>query len=190
MRLDDYKRHALKAGGPSFRFFCILALAAALICTTAYAQDRKPGEYQIKATFLYNFLKFVDWPKDTHTGDISICILGEDPFGDALDFIEGETLDSKTPVIRHLKRLHHLERCQVIFISRSEQEYVEDILKAVRGLNILTVGDTGGFAQKGVIINFYIEENKVRFEINLNALMRSSLQISSKVMKLARIVQD
>jgi hypothetical protein len=165
----------------------------ALRPSDAYAQESKPGEYQVKAAFLYNFVKFVEWPDDKNapTGRvINICILGEDPFGNAFDFIKDETIENRRLVIKRFKTLQHIENCHVLFISRSEQEYLGQILTTVKGLNILTVGDTEGFAQKGVIINFYIEESRVRFEININSLKLSGWRISSKVMHLARIIQE
>jgi len=160
--------------------------------STVYAQDPKPTEYQVKATFLYNFLKFVDWPDDKNmrTGVINICVIGEDPFGKAIDFMKDETIENRRLAIKRLKTLQHIETCKVVFISMSEQENLNQILKTIKDLNVLTIGDTEGFARKGVIINYYIEENKVRFEINVNALKRSGLRINSKVMKLARIISD
>jgi len=157
-----------------------------------YAQESKPGEYEVKAVFLYNFVKFVEWPddKDTRTGRIvNICILGEDPFGNAFDFIQDETIDNRKLAVKRVRTHHHIDDCQVLFISSSEKENITHILRTVKGSNILTVGDTDGFAQKGVIINFYIEQNKVRFEINLDSLRRSGLSVSSKVMHLAKIIQ-
>jgi len=163
-----------------------------LIPSYTRAEQSKPGEYEVKAAFLYNFVKFVEWPdaKKTRAGRIiNICILGQDPFGDALDFIQNETVQGLRLVVKRVAR-QHTGDCQVLFISNSEREDIRHILGLVKALNVLTVGDTEGFAQKGVIINFYIEEGKVRFEINLNALKRSELSISSKVMHLARIIQD
>jgi hypothetical protein len=156
-----------------------------------YAQESKPGEYQVKAAFLYNFIKFVEWPDDrnTRTGIINICVLGENPFDDAFDSIQGETVGNRKFRIKRFRTRQHIDDCQVLFISRSEREDIENILATVKGLNILTVGDIEGFAQKGVILNFYIENNRVRFEINLNSLRRSGLRISSKVMHLARIIE-
>ncbi|MFA6054878.1 MAG: YfiR family protein [Thermodesulfovibrionales bacterium] len=158
----------------------------------AYAQESKRGEYEVKAAFLYNFVKFVEWPDDKNTHadrTINICILGEDRFGNAFDFIKDETIGNRSLAIKRFKTLQHIENCHVLFISRSEKEDIEHILGTVKGLNILTVGDTEGFANKGVIINFYIEKNRVRFEINVDSLKRSGLSISSKVMHLARIIQ-
>lgn len=172
--------------------FMGLMIVMAIRPSDIYAQESKPGEYEVKAVFLYNFVKFVEWPddKDTRTGRIvNICILGEDPFGNAFDFIQDETIDNRKLAVKRVRTHHHIDDCQVLFISSSEKENITHILRTVKGSNILTVGDTNGFAQKGVIINFYIEQNKVRFEINLDSLRRSGLSVSSKVMHLAKIIQ-
>jgi len=171
--------------------FMVVMGAMVIRSSDVYAQESKPGEYQVKAAFLYNFIKFVEWPNDrnTRTGIINICVLGEDPFDDAFDSFQGETVGNRKLRIKSFRTLQHMDNCQVLFISRSEKEDIEDILAAVKGLNILTVCDIEGFAQRGVILNFYIENNRVRFEINLNSLRRSGLRISSKVMHLARIIE-
>jgi hypothetical protein len=159
--------------------------------SSAYAQDRNPGEYQVKAAFLYNFAKFVEWPdkKFTRTGAvINICVLGEDPFGFAFDTMRDETIGNKKLVIKRFKTPQRVEECHVLFISGSEKERLEQIVKSLTGLSILTVGDTEGFAQKGVIMNFYIEGNKVRFGINVDSVNRSGLKISSRLLRLARII--
>lgn len=175
-----------------FIIFTGVMIVMAIMPSCAYAQESKPGEYEVKAVFLYDFLKFVEWPddQDTHAGRIvNICILGEDPFGNAFDFIQDETIGNRKLVVKRVRTHHHIDDCQVLFISSSEKEDINHILRTVKGSNILTVGDTEGFAQKGVMINFYIEQNKVRFEINLHSLRSSGLNVSSKVMHLARIIQ-
>ncbi len=149
-------------------------------------------EYEVKAAFLYNFLKFVEWPDDNDARTvrvINICIFGDDPFGNAFDFIQNETIGNRKLAVKHVGTYRHIDDCQVLFISSSEKEDIKHLLRTVKGSNILTVGDTEGFAQKGVMINFYIEQNKVRFEINLHSLRSSGLNVSSKVMHLARIIQ-
>lgn len=195
MKLNKCKKisNTVSSDARAFCLSIILAAATALSLSSAYGQDQKPGEYQVKATFLYNFAKFVEWPgkKFIRNGDvINLCLLGEDPFGPAFDTIQDETVGNKRLVIKHLNRHQHLESCHLLFISGSEEADLAQIVKSIRGLSILSVADTKGFAQQGVIINFYIDRNKVRFEINVDAANRSGLRISSKLMKLGRIIQD
>lgn len=178
------------------KFLCLFIIPTLSIVSweiNTYAQQPKPGEYEVKAAFLYNFTKFVEWPTEATTDSgatFSLCVLGEDPFGKAFDSIQGEKIINKKLVINRFKELHDIEKCRILFISESEEKRLTQILKSLKGLHILTVSDTEGFAQQGVIINFYLEQNKVRFEINVDAARRSGLKISSKLLNLARIVYD
>ena len=171
----------------------ILVLSIAINVSSADAQQHKPGEYDVKAAFIYNFMKFIEWPDrafvDKHDS-MNICVLGKSPFGSALDFVREEKINNRKIIVKHYNNIHDMERCHILFISRSEEEGLTQILENLKGLNILTISDTKGFAQQGVIINFYIEENKVQFEINQDAAKRSGLKVSSKLLSLAEIVRD
>lgn len=175
------------------KLFIMLVLSMAIQVATTGAQQQKLGEYEVKAAFMYNFLKFIEWPdnafSDYHTS-INLCVLGDDPFGSTLDSVHGETINDKKIIIKHYYDIDGLEKCNALFISSSEKERLTKILKTLSGLNILTISDTKSFAQQGVLINFYIEENKVRFEINQDAVSRSGIKISSKLLNLAKIVHD
>ena len=168
--------------------FLILLCSMLLAMQCANAQEPGPTEYQIKAAFLYNFAKFIEWPADT--GTLNLCILGEDHFGKDIDDLAGKAAAGKVLSVRRIKSVKEIKKCRMVFISSSETERLDSILTAALGLNILTVGDTDGYAERGVIINFYEEQNKIRFEINKDTAGRSGLKISSKLFGLARIVQD
>lgn len=170
------------------KIFLILLCGLVFAAQFADAQESGSTEYQIKAAFLYNFAKFIEWPADI--GTLNLCILGEDNFGRDIDNIEGKTAAGKALSVRRIKSVHEIKKCRIVFVSSSENEGLSSILKAAHGLNILTVGDTNGFAERGVIINFYKDQNKIRFEINRDAASRSGLKISSKLFGLARIVRD
>jgi len=168
---------------------CVLLVL--ITVTNTYSQEQKLGEYDVKAAFIYNFLKFVEWPdKASADTTVNLCVLGNDPFGSAIDSVQGQIVNNKRIVIKRHNDTHALGKCQVLFISRSEKEQLSQILATLTGMNILTVSDTRGFAEQGVIINFYLEENKVRFEVNLDAINRSRLKISSRLLSLAKIVHD
>ena len=159
----------------------------------ADAQETKRGEYEVKAAFIYNFLKFVELPDKTfakNLASLNICVFGNDPFGSALTIYEREQVNNKTVLIKQTESLQSLRNCQVVFISRSEKERLPQILKAIRGLHILTIGDADTFERQGVIINFSIAQNKVRFEIDVNAARRAGIRISSKLLSLARAVYE
>jgi len=151
------------------------------------------SEYQVKAVFLYNFAKFIEWPPTMfeNNDNITLCVLGEDPFGNFLSSLEGKNIKDKKFAIKRIKTIKNIKQCHILFISSSEKNHLYNIFNyiKVKGLNVLTVGDTKGFTQKGGIINFIIINNKVRFEINIDAAKQAGLKISSKLLKLAKIVQ-
>ncbi len=157
-------------------------------------QGQTANEYQVKAAFLYNFAKFVEWPPEA-TRDMddqmTICIIGEDPFGSILDeSIKGKTIGTHKMVIRRLKSGRDIKGCQIAFISSSEKNHLRPILKSLNGAAVLTVGDTEDFAQVGGVINLTLEETTIHFEVNLDAAERAGLKISSKLLSLAKIIHD
>jgi hypothetical protein len=109
-------------------------------------------EYQIKAVFLFNFAKFVDWPasafKDAQS-PVTICILGKDPFGDSLDSLRDKTIEGRRLVIRRVSKTEEADKCHILFVSASEKESLSHILKVTRNWNVLTVGDTKGLPSPG-----------------------------------------
>jgi YfiR/HmsC-like len=147
-------------------------------------------EYPLKAAFLFNFVKFVEWPADAFAGErspLAICVYGTDPFGDTLDnVVRGETVGERGLIVQRPDALEDLRDCHVLFVSRSERSRLPEVLSRVQGAPVLTVGDTDGFLKAGGVINFVLEENKVRFQINPEAAERSQLKISSKLLRLAK----
>jgi hypothetical protein len=171
----------------------LLILSLMIWIPDIYAEDAKPGEYQVKAAFIYNFAKFVEWPADSFvhkSDDMNLCILGNDPFGSDLNPFQGEIIGNKRLTIKHVKAAQPLKECHILFVSKSEKKQLSKIVNTLKGASILLIGDTDGFAQQNIIINFYVEENKVRFEINTDAAKQARLNISSKLLKLARIVRS
>jgi hypothetical protein len=169
-----------------------------LMSLTAFAQREAPAqvpvpnEYQVKAAFLFNFVQFVEWPPRAFTNsDTPICIgvLGEDPFGTALEeAVRGETVQNRKLIVQRSRRVENLKDCQLIFISKSETERLPGILGELDPVPALTVSETQGFAQRGGIINLYLAANKVRFEINPAAARRKGLKISSELLSLGKII--
>lgn len=170
-----------------------LLVACALVGGSPAAEAQALREYQIKAAFLYNFLKFVDWPSQAlpETSDaITICVFGDDPFGEALDFIKDKMVRGRRLAIRRLGPVTNLEACHVLFIGASEEARVPQVMQSLRGSSVLTVGEMERFAEAGGIINFVLEKNKVRFEINLNSAERAGLKLSSQLLSLAKVVRQ
>jgi hypothetical protein len=161
-----------------------------LLALPAAAQEAQPLEYELKAAFLFNFVKFVEWPPEAFAGarsPLTICVYGQDPFGASLDgVVRGESLGERSLLVQRPETLDDLRDCHVLFVSRSERQRMPEVLARVEGAPVLTVGDTDGFLRAGGMINFVLEENKVRFLINQEAAERSGLRISSKLLRLAK----
>ncbi|HEY0554706.1 MAG TPA: YfiR family protein [Thermoanaerobaculia bacterium] len=169
----------------------LVLLLAGLLLLPGVAAAQTAAEYDVKAAFLYNFTKFVDWPPAAFpdANSLKVCVLGDDPFGRSLHSVAGEQVGNRKLKVVQVDSLAKQAGCQVLFISRSERDRLRQILAMVKDSPVLTVGDTKGYADQGVIINFTLEGSKVRFEINPEAADRGGLRISSKLLQLAlRIV--
>ncbi len=160
-----------------------------------FAQPYKPAgqpaeEYHVKAIFLYNFAKFVEWPADSPPGEMCIGILGDDPFGGELQqVVAGKTVNGHGFTVKRLKP-ETAKTCQIVFVAISEKKRFKAILDLLRGAGVLTVGESPGFCESGGVINFEVVDSKVRFDVNLGAAERARLKLSSKLIGLARIVRD
>jgi len=179
-------------------YICALLMALTALCSLpiflppAQAEGQFE-EYQVKSAFLYNFVKFVEWPSETFRDSdspVKICVLGKDPFGESLDYLRDKNVGSRKLVIERLKRGDAPDKCQVLFISDSEKNNAAEILRGVRKRPVLTVGDMKGFLQSGGIINFISKGNQVSFEINLDAAERSKLRVSSQLLQVAIIFRE
>lgn len=181
----------IRAGCRSALCFVIFLLGA---IQADGAEFQQATEYQLKAALLYNFAKFVEWPAKRFPNSQSplhLCVLGEDPFRDDLErTIKNETVGGRTVAIRRFGKIPDRELCHILFISASEKERLGGILASLKQSTVLTVADVEGFTQLGGIIEFIIEERKIRFEINIDAADQAGLRISSKLLKLARIVRE
>ncbi len=149
-------------------------------------------EYVVKAAFLYNFAKFTVWPATAFADPetpLRLCLLGKDPFQGALDSLAGKTVRKRKLEIHRLAKTNELGKCHLLFVSASEKKRLTTILKILRGMPVLAIGDMPNFAHSGGIINLKTVRNKVRFEINIRAAKRAHLKFSSKLLRLAEIVR-
>ena len=157
------------------------------------AQQPKVSEYQVKATYLYNFGRFVQWPASSvaaNGNSFSICVIGQDPFGAALDTIlSGEIIDGKAVVAKRIAKPEDAVNCRVLYISTSEDSRLKGVLAAVDKAGVLTVSDIPQFSQRGGIIQFVMAGNKIRFEVNLTSAQDAGLILSSDLLKVAAIVR-
>lgn len=171
-----------------------LRLLCGAILLLALAPARTaPSEYELKAAFIYQIAKFVEWPS-TQAPPISaplrLCVLGGSPFGTALDTIRGKPVNERRLEVSLLDMNADTRECDILFIAAPAEKHLERITALSRGSGMLTIGDTKGFAQRGAIINFFVENGRIRFEINPEASRRAGLRISSQLLKLARIIHE
>jgi hypothetical protein len=171
----------------------LMVILALLHISVLNAQQPKVSEYQVKATYLYNFGRFVQWPPQATAakGDsFSICVLGHDPFGPTLDStLAGETLDGKPLAVKRISTPREAGECRILFISSTEENHLKEILLALDESGILTVSDMPAFSRRGGMIQFVLEGDKVRFEINLTKAESAKLTLSSELLKVATAVR-
>jgi len=184
------------------RLRAILAVltASAVALTTGFffaqplaANTGAPLEYELKAAFLFRFAQFVEWPVETFKGPdepFTYCTIGEDPFRGALErTMNGKTIGQRALRVEHLNGAGKIGECQVLFIGGSgEKQQIEETLASAATLPILTVGEANQFAKNGGAIGFCTEDNKIRFEVNLEAAGKAGLKVSAKLLALAKTV--
>jgi hypothetical protein len=162
--------------------------AAIALSSPSRVHAQKPTEYQVKATYLYNFIQFVQWPAHSTpaSNSFDICVLGQDPFGSALNAIlANETIAGKRVAAKRIPTPQDAVNCRVLFISSSESGRVKEILTALGGASVLTVSDLPQFAERGGMLQFVLMDARVRFEVNLLAAERAGLSLSSELLKVA-----
>jgi hypothetical protein len=168
-----------------------LVVGAVLAAVATAAAADSSGEYDVKAAYLYNFAKFVAWPPQSFASpdaQFAICILGQDPFGPSLDaIVHGERVEGRPLVVRRLKGWDDAELCQILFVSTSVQDDFAQLLGGHTFRRTLTVGEAPQFLRAGGHISFFLEGRNVRFALNPANISRTDLQISSKLMRVARI---
>lgn len=172
----------------------VLRLAMAAECAIAtvsgaQGQGSKPTEYEVKAVYLYNFGRFVQWPAKTGQpteASFSICVLGQDPFGPALNAaFTHENIAGKKVALKRITTPQDAENCRVLFISSSEEKRLKQILATLDGASILTVSDMPQFIERGGMMQFIWEGDRVRFEVNLPPAEHAGLTLSSELLKVA-----
>ncbi len=180
-----------RARSAKLRFIFILIFV--LFCGSI-GVAKAPGEYEIKAVYIYNFAKFVEWPArafEDAGSPFVIGIIGDDPFGKIMeDTFDDKTVNGRKFTIKRYKRVRDIKACHIIFVSLSEERNIQSIIEAIRNEPTLSVGDSERFIDKGGIISFIVEDKKVRFNVNVCAARQAGLKISSKLLKLAKEVKE
>lgn len=169
----------------------LAGFVALMLCAGVRAQSQTLSEYQVKAAYLFNFSKFVQWPPGSFPDPESplvIGIVGQDPFGTALQELV-RSVHGRKAVIEHLNWDQDLSDCHILFIGRSERRHIGIIMAKVKGKSVLTVSEMDDFSAIGGIIGFVFDDDRVRFEINLDQAAKSQLKISSQLSSMARAVK-
>jgi len=182
------------------RYLCVclcLLLALGVVCSggvVAVAESLAPTMHQVEAAFLFNFAKFVTWPDDAFRrseDSLIIGVLGEDPVGVILEeTVRDKTIMGKKLAVKRFMRVQDAVKSHILFLSSSEESHLPQILKGLERATVLTVSDMEQFAERGGMIAFTVEDQKVRFNVNVDAVERAGLKMGSQLLKLARIVTD
>jgi uncharacterized protein DUF4154 len=182
------------------RYLCVcLCLPLALWVVgsgnvVAGAESPAPTMHQVEAAFLFNFAKFVTWPDDAFErseNSLIIGVLGEDPFGAVLEEnVRDKTVLGKKLAVKRFVRIHDAVKSHILFLSASEESHLPQILKGLERATVLTVSDMEQFAERGGMVAFTVEDQKVRFNVNVDAVERAGLKMGSQLLKLAQIVGD
>jgi hypothetical protein len=193
---------------PFVRWRCRIGVFVFLLAGVCFAfsgtpQQSRPQEYEVKAVYLYNFGRFVQWPAASPVGapaatnqaatpstaaddPFTICVLGRDPFGPVLDAtLAGEVIDGRKLVAKRITSAHDATHCRIVFVGSSEAARSKEILNFLEKSGALTVSDMPDFINNGGMIQFVLKDNKVRFEVNLIATEKAGLTISSQLLKVA-----
>ena len=165
----------------------ILIMACLIFSGGIGAEEVLHEEYQVKAAFIYNILKFVDGLSGT-TQELKFCIVGQNPFSQVMSSIEGKTIKDRKIVTKLFKAPSDSKDCQVFFFSQSEKGSLKEIMSTIKPEGVLTMGDTPGFETQGVVVNFYLQEKSVRFWINLDSAKAAGLKFDSRLLKLANVI--
>ena len=176
------------------RIAAICILASAIVASGAApepAQSQAKSEYALKAVFLYNFCRFIEWPKSEFASPndpIIIAVIGDDPFGHLLEeAIHGETVRGRSIKIQRYRNSDSIGHCHLLFISQSESRRMDTILAAVSGKSVVTVGETDAFLDQGGMIALTAERNRIGLHINPSLLRAANLDVSSKLLRVAQV---
>lgn len=172
----------------------IAAMALLLSGATrhAAAEATIAGEYEVKATFLYNFARFSKWPAGAFAepAGIRLCIVGVDPFGDAIASVSGKPVGARNLEIARMGASEDARACQIVFIGGGDLVAALEVVRTLEHLPVLTVAEMPDFALSGGTIEFNVVDDRVRFTINPAAAHRHGVTLSSQLLRLAKVVED
>jgi hypothetical protein len=191
-QVDKTRMKKIMVRGIRVLWVSLMFAALAFPCSAQIADSGDSSEYLIKAGFIFNFANLMQWPVNTFSNPdspIVIGIVGTDTSGGILDeVLAGKKVNGRSFAVKHLKRGMDLKGCNIVFVSASETAHLDEILHLLKNMPILTIGETPSFAQRGGIINFIVVDDKIRFEVNVDAAKQADISISSRLLALAKIV--
>jgi len=187
---DTSATRSLFGGHRLSHIFGALLLTLHGYCAAAPAQADS-GDYDLKAAFIARFVEFIDWPSTASEGhSFSICVFGEHPIQLPLAKLPGLlTAKGNNVEIRRIAQPQEAAECDILFIPSNAAENLPAIRNAIQSNPVLTISDTPGFVQRGVLINFFTEDDRLRFEIQLPHARAAGLTVSSRLLKLARVIE-
>jgi hypothetical protein len=156
-----------------------------------WSESGQLNEYEVKAAYLYNFAKYVDWPTAVlprENTSLTICIVGKSPMNEVIESLAGKTIKNHRLVVRQFSRIEDLSECNILFVNAAVKSSLAQILASIAPRSILTVSDGNGFAAAGGVIEFVPVGDKIRFKINNRAAQHVNLRISSHLLRLATTV--
>jgi YfiR/HmsC-like len=199
LQSTEFHRYLPQDRGPwsshGFRPWLMIVAMTLVLAATPFlrAQSSKPTDYDVKAAYLYNFGHFVEWPVNVTTAkneSFTVCVLGQDPFGPVLDAaLVGETIAGKRVAAKRISTPQESGNCQILFMASAEEGRIKQIMETLNKQAVLTVSDMPRFSQRGGMIQFVLEGNRVRFEVNLTAVQQAGLSLSSDLLKVAAAVR-
>ena len=178
-----------------YHIAAIITIASWVVFAVPLSQAQQPiaSEFRVKAAYLYNFGKFVEWPENNvpeQDQSFKICVLGTDPFGPTLDAaLASGSIGGKSVAAKRISKPQDVDSCRILFISSSEEGHLKEVLTALDKASVLTVSDIPRFSQRGGMIGFILDGNRVRFDVNLASAQSARLTLSSELLKVATNVR-
>lgn len=184
---------ALEGGVRRFKALTLLRAALIALALSESADADTPSPAAVKAAFVYNFAKFVEWPTAAFSdgqSPLTLCLLRtKDSYNGVFSTIEGKPVQGRTLEVKHSVAIKELKACQMVYLDENDAGRARDTLRALSETPVLTVSDIGGFAESGGMIGLFAEDERIRFEVNVEASSSGRLRISAQLLKLARIVR-
>ncbi len=172
-----------------------LALACVLSMPFTFASSRASAqsEDQVKAAFLFNFVRYVEWPSEVFENDgadVKICMLDADAFGRVVtQIVSGKSVGDRKVKIESIRSVDSARDCHLLYVGSPARETLSDLVSTLASAPVFTVSDAEGFAEGGGMANFFRADNKIRFEMNPGAAKKAKLKISSRLLRLAKVVK-